>query len=568
MSKEFPRKFVPEDLEFNDWNKIEPVFIDLLKREINSKEDLEKWLLDQSELEACISESDAKKYIAMTCHTNDKDAEKDYLNFIENISPKISPFWDKLNKKFIESPYIKELDQEKYKILIRNRKNEIDIFREENIPLITQDAKLRQEYQKISGDFTVEFEGKEKTMPEMGKYLENPNRDTRQSAWEKIMETRYSKREKFDDIYNQLIKIRNQLALNSDNKNYRDYAFKERGRFDYTPQDCFDFHEAIQKTVVPLMHKLSEDRGQKMNLEKLRPWDTVSDPKGRPALKPFEKTEELLDGCQKVFSKINPKLEELFKSMRDNNELDLETRKGKAPGGYMYGKDEERRPFIFMNAAGTQRDVEVLFHESGHAFHTFVCRVQELTEYRNYPIEFAEVASMSMELFANKYFGEFYSNEEDSKRAKYDHLYGIIWMLAWIARIDEFQHWIYTNPNHTEEERSQEWLELDEKYGFKLDWEGYEKFKEFFWQKQSHLFTHPFYYIEYGIAQLGALQLWVNYKKDKDKNLKQYLEALSLGNSKPLPELFETAGIKFDFKVDTIKPLMEEIEKELDELSK
>jgi len=563
MNKEFPRKFVPENLEFNDWNKIKPVFQNLLDRKINSKEELEKWLLNKSELQDCISEARAKRYINMTCHTNDQAIEKEYLNFVENVNPKVEPFWDKFNKKFINSKYLQELDQDYYKVLIRNIKSKIEIYRDENVKLETKDNKLSQEYQKIVGDMTVNFDGQDRTMPELNKYLENSDRNKREEAWQKIMETRYQKRAKFDDMYNKLIKIRNQIALNAGEKNYRDYIFKARGRFDYSPENCFKFHEAVQKVVVPLMRKISEERRQKMHLEKLRPWDTSADPEGRPALKPFEKIEELLNGCQNVFSKLDPKLEELFKSMRDHHELDLETRKGKAPGGYMYCKDEERRPFIFMNAAGTQKDVEVLFHESGHSFHSFECRNQPISDYRDYPIEFAEVASMSMELFANKYFGEFYSSKEDSKRARYNHIEDIIWMLSWIARIDEFQHWVYTHPNHTNKDRTNFWLELDKKYGFILDWEGLEKYREFFWQKQSHLFNNPFYYIEYGIAQLGALGLWVNYKKDKEGTLKKYLKALSLGNSKPLPELFKTAGIKFDFSIDTIKPLIEEINKEL-----
>lgn len=559
---EFPRQFVPRDVDFSDWDKLEPLFKDLSEREINSKDELEQWLLDQSELGGCFSEARAQRYIRMTCNTKDEEIEKAYLHFIENIVPKSMPYWHGQNEKFVACPFRHELDQDRYGVMIRNVEAEIEIYREENIPLNTEDNKLSQTYQKRCGEMTVQFDGKEQTLPQMGKYLEMTDRSIRQGSWETVSKRRAENRDEFDEIYNKLIAIRDEVARNADCKDYREYAFKMHKRFDYTPQDCVDFHEAVQKSVVPLYRQLMEDRRSAMKLDSLRPWDLSVDPQGRPPLKPFETAEELCDGCERIFEKLKPELSEQFKEMRAKNELDLDSRVGKAPGGYLYCRDEMRRPFIFMNAAGLQRDVETLLHESGHAFHSIACRQEPLNEYRDSPIEFAEVASMSMELFADDLLTEFYT-EEEAQRAKRKHLEGVIGVLPWIATIDDFQHWVYTHPKHTVAERTEYWLSLDEKYGIGLDWSGYEDIREMTWQRQLHLYVHAFYYIEYGIAQLGALQLWSRFKENKDQALNDYLAGLSLGGSKPLPQLFETAGAKFDFTLETIDPLMKKVGEEL-----
>lgn len=559
---EFPRKFVPTNIDFSEWEIIEPLMQELSSREIQSKEDLETWLMDQSELSACFSEARAQRYIRMTCNTKDEEAEQAYLHFIENVVPKSMPFWHEQNEKFASCPFRNELDQDRYGVMIRNVEVEIEIYREENIPLNTEDDKLSQTYQKRCGEMTVQFDGKEQTLPQMGKYLEMTDRSIRQGSWETVSQRRAQNREEFDGIFNQLIEIRDQTARNADSADYRDYAFKMYKRFDYTPQECLNFHQSVQNSVVPLYRKLADERRAAMQLDALRPWDTQVDPKGRPPLKPFETADELCGGCERIFTKLYPKLAEQFKEMRAKNELDLDSRVGKAPGGYLYCRDEMRRPFIFMNAAGLQRDVETLLHESGHAFHSIACRQEPLNEYRNSPIEFAEVASMSMELFADDLLTEFYS-AEDAQRAKRKHLEGVIGVLPWIACIDEFQHWIYTHPKHTTAERTAYWLGLDEKYGIQLDWSGYENIREFTWQRQLHLFVHPFYYIEYGIAQLGALQLWSRFKENPVDAIERYLAGLKLGGAKPLPQLFETAGARFDFSLATIEPLMQKVEDEL-----
>ena len=562
IPREFPRTFVPETCDFGDWGQIEPILESLQERPIAAAGELEQWLLDHSELAACLSEERANRYIRMTCHTDDPEIEKAYLHFIETIQPQTMPYWDALNRTFYDSPFRNQLDPERYQVLIRHLEVEIEIFRDANIPFFTECNKLSQQYQKGCGEMTVQFDGKEHTLPQMAKYLEETDRTRRQDAWELTWRRRQQNREAFEGLFDRLVTLRHGIAQNTDFETFREYAFKMYKRFDYTPDDCLRFHRAVQHCVVPLAREIAEQRRKKLGVESLRPWDLNVDPQGRPPLQPFQSADEFCRGIHQLFSQLDPELAAEFIAMQERSELDLDSRKGKAPGGYLYCRDESRRPFIFMNATGLQRDVETLLHESGHAFHSLASRREPLIEYREAPIEFAEVASMSMELFGDDLLEVFYSPEE-AARAKRVHLEGIIDILPWIARIDDFQHWIYTHPTHSHEERTAYWLELEERYGLPLDWSGYEDIREFNWQRQLHLFCHAFYYIEYGIAQLGALQLWCRFKQDPLTTLQRYREGLALGGSKPLPVLFETAGAHFDFSESTIQPLMEQVEKEL-----
>ncbi|MEW6238713.1 MAG: M3 family oligoendopeptidase [Candidatus Omnitrophota bacterium] len=564
--KEFPRRFVPETAELSAWDWIEPLFQQLLEREIVSPPELEHWLLDHSELASCLSEERTRRYIAMTCDTGDAEKERRYLEFLETIDPLCKPCWHRLNERYLASPHRKALPRERYEVLDRAIQAAVDIFREENIPLQTEEAKLSQRYQKLCGAMTVPFNGEERTMPQMEKYLEELDRGLRQQAWERSSERRLQDREEMDDIFSQLIKLRHRIALQAGFSNFQDYAFLLYCRFDYTPQDCLRFHEAAEKWIVPILRRMGERRRQLLGVEKLRPWDLAVDPLGRPPLRPFEKAEQLGAGVGKIFARLNGDLSLQFEEMKRRNELDLESRKGKAPGGYLSTLEEVRRPFVFMNAAGLQRDVETLLHESGHAFHALAAREEPILAYRDAPLEFAEVASMSMELFGSDSFDVFYP-EAETARAKRNLLEGIVKVLPWIARIDAFQHWLYAHPEHSAEERRQYWLELETRFGQEVDWEGCETAREYSWQKQLHLFCVPFYYIEYGIAQLGALQLRRRFRQDPSGALKQYRSALSLGGSRPLPRLFEAAGAVFDFSEATIRPLALELEKELNALS-
>ena len=560
---EFKRTFVPQSADPGQWEEIAPLFRELSERSLDSVEALERWLEDCSELEACLSEEQARRYIAMTCQTGDPELEKRYLEFIEKIVPPCKSYSHKLNEKYTACSYRNDLPRQRYGVLDRSIEAEIKRFREENIPLQTEESKLSQRYQKLCGAMTVEFDGQEQTLPQMAKYLEETDRDRRQDAWEGVAKRRLQDCEEIHDVFDELIRLRHEIANHTDLSTFVDYAFLMYKRFDYTPEDCFQFHQAVETCVVPLSRKIATRRRERMKLDRLRPWDMAVDPLGRPPLRPFQTAQEFSDGCKRIYHHLDGELESEFQGMLERKELDLESRKGKAPGGYQYTLDEVRRPFIFMNAAGLQRDVETLLHESGHAFHALACRNDPLLAYRESPIEFAEVASMSMERFGADYLDEFYSNE-DAGRAKQKHLEGVIEVLPWIACIDAFQHWIYTHPGHSRRERTEFWQELDGRFGHDLDWSGYETMRENAWQRQIHLFCHPFYYIEYGIAQLGALQLWRRFKEDPNAALTGYRTALTLGGSRPLPELFEAAGIRFDFSLETIEPLMRRVEAELD----
>ena len=559
---EFPRTFLPEDIDLGDWDAVQPFVEKLLARDVATPADLEQWLLDSSELQAAIGEERSRRYIAMTCNTEDSEAEQAYLQLVEKFMPAAKPWMHRLNTFYLGCEARTDLDQARYGVLDRDVAVEMELYREENIELQTQASVLSQQYQKISGAMTVEFRGEELTMPQLAKHLEVTDRATRQEAWEASGARRLQDREAFDDTFDELSELRGKMARNADCADYREYIFKSYRRFDYTPSDCEAFHAAVEQYVMPLARDLAERRREALGLDALRPWDYGVDPLGREPLRPFADAAELSAGCQRIFAKLDPELEAQFASMVAGEELDLDSRKGKAPGGYQASLDEQRRPFIFMNAAGLHRDVETLLHEAGHAFHAIAARHDPLVEYRHAPIEFAEVASMTMELFGDDHLDEFYT-PDDAARAKRKHLEGVIGLLPWIARVDAFQHWIYTHPGHSRDERTAAWLALGERFETATDWSGFEAQQESSWQRQLHIFCYPFYYIEYGIAQLGALQIWNTYKQDPKLGLGNYRSALALGGSRPLPELFAAAGARLAFDADTITPLMERVGEEL-----
>ena len=587
-----PRTFVPPAVDLGDWTQIAPLFDQLEQRaaQCRSAAELERWLLDTSELCAALDEEASRRYIAMTCHTDSAEAEKAYLHFVENVEPQLKLRQFTLEKTYVAHPQREvrlegevqasagasrdqpklELPPRCYAVFDRDVKNHVELFRPENVALETGDARLCQQYQKLAGSLTVNFHGEEKTLVQMGRCLEEPDRTLRQEAWELVARRRLQEAEKFEAIFDQLVKLRQQVAHNAGFKNYRDYAFRRLGRFDYTPQDCAHFHDAIAREIMPAVRELQADRRRQLGLDKLhpghlRPWDVAVDPQNRPPLKPFASVNEMVSRTQKIFDRLDGGLAEGFRRMQDLHLLDLDNRKGKAPGGYQQNLSEARVPFIFMNAVGQQRDVETILHEAGHAFHALAARGEDLYAYRSAPIEFCEVASMSMELLGSEFIGEFYS-AADANRARRTHLEGIIGVFPWMATVDGFQHWVYTHPGHSRAERAAAWLELMDRFGGDVDWTGYESARAHLWHRQLHIFLHPFYYVEYGIAQLGALQVWANSKRDKVKALGDYKKSLALGGSRPLPELFAAAGCPLRFDAAAIKPLIQLAREELKKL--
>ncbi len=562
-----PRRFLPEDVDLTDTAQLAPIF-DRLKTAlvaVTSVGELETWLASHSEVCAALSESSSLAYIRMTCQTDDAEREKAYLHIVEVVDPWLKPRQFALLQKLVSLPEFKKLPP-LYAVYCRSAEAQVKIYREENVARETAVAKLTQQYQKVSGGMTVEFEGKEQTLARMARLQEEPDRARRALAWEAVTERRLQDADKLDDIFDRLLKLRHEIALAAGFKDFRDYTFANYERFDYTPEDCLRFHAAIEHHVVPLMRELQSQRRQKLEVDPLRPWDLGVDPDHLPPLQPFEESSELLRKCHHIFSKLDPRFGDYFQILRKQELVDLDNRKGKAPGGYQSTLSEARVPFIFMNAVGAHRDVETMLHEAGHAFHALAAREQPLHAYRGAPIEFCEVASMGMELLAAPHLGEFYP-EDDVRRARRDHLEGIIKFFPWMAAVDAFQHWIYTHPQHTREERAAQWIALMDRFGGIEDYSGYETCRAHMWHRQLHIFEIPFYYVEYGIAQLGALQLWQHARANLSEAVDHYLRGLALGGSRPLPELFAEAGLAFDFTDKTIAPLMGSVKESLVELA-
>ncbi|MDG2476328.1 MAG: M3 family oligoendopeptidase [Phycisphaerales bacterium] len=557
--------FARADIDGADWSQVGPLYQALLDRPLKCKGCLEGLFLDRSELDAAVGQSYSTLYIEMTRHTDDEDIKAEFLKFVEDMEPKIKDISFQLDRRIVQCPFVDDLDQDRYGVMLRDMDADVKLFREENIAIEVEDTKLGQQYAEICGDMMVEFQGEERTLPQMAPFMQENDRSVREEAFRLVAARRLQDAERMDEIFDQMISIRNTKADNADLDDYRDWAFRSKHRFDYTPETCQDFHRGIREHAVPLMHAMNRGRRESMGLDVLRPWDLDVDPLDRSPLRPFNGQDELVAGASRIFDRMDPALGALFDTMKEGDSLDLESRKGKAPGGYQSDRERVRRPFIFMNAAGVMRDVDTMIHEAGHAFHSMLARDEPLLSYRHSPIEFAEVASMSMELIAHPFLDEFLT-EEEAGRARRQHLEGVVSTLCWVATIDAFQHWLYTHPHHTQDQRDIYWLELQGLYGPDVAWDGLDQERAKMWQKQLHLFEVPFYYIEYGIAQLGALQMWLMYREDPSRAIELYQSALSLGGSKPLPELFEAAGLVFDFGPVTVARLLAEVEAELAQL--
>jgi oligoendopeptidase F len=561
------RVFLPENFIISDWNSISSYFEDLAQRPLITAPDLEKWLKDMSELEAVVSEDVSWRHIRMTCNTEDKKLQDNFTYFMMEIQPKIQPYADLLNRKLIDSPLTASLDKQKYFTYLRSVKKSIDLFREENIPIQSELSVLGQQYGAISGKMTVTVRDQEYTLQQAMKFLENPDRDLREEVYRKVQERRLQDKDALNNLFTELIKRRDQIARNAGFDNFRDYKFVEMGRFDYTKEDCFRFHDSVKIYILPLVEIINKYQQRKLSLDTLRPWDMDAEPANQQPLNPFKTGDELLEKTVKCFSELRPFFADCLRTMKKMDRFDLESRIGKAPGGYNCPLAETGAPFIFMNAAGQMHDVTTMVHEGGHAVHSFLSHHLELSAFKEYPMEIAEVASMAMELFSMENWEIYFQNPEDLRRAKIQQLERVITIFPWIATIDKFQHWVYENPNHDLGQRTENWFRIYNEFNSKaVDWNGLETYQKNIWQKQLHLFEVPFYYIEYGIAQLGAIGLWMHFKNNKEQALDHYIKALSLGGTKTLPKLYEAAGLKFDFSGVYIKDLMDFVENELKSL--
>jgi oligoendopeptidase F len=560
LPRDYPSRFVPNATAF-EWETMQRLFAELQGRSIGSAEDLKRWLDDESELYRKIDEEGTVRQIRYTTQTDNAEYEKAYLHFVTELEPKIKPLKFELDRKYVSSEFRKALPADFYSVLNRKRENSVVLFRQENVELEKQDAELAQKYQKVAGAMTVNYRGEERTLQQMAKFLEEPDRATREESWNLTEGRRLKDRDALDGIYDEEIKVRDKIAKNAGFANYRDYIFMKKERFDYTPEDCFEYHEAVEQYFVPMSRELDRKRQEQLGVDVLRPWDINVDPQGRPPLHPYDKVDQLVKGCGQVFGAIDPTFDGFFNRMIMLNLLDLESRRGKAPGAYSTQLTDVRLPFIFANAAGRDNDVRTLMHESGHSFHSFLVKDKDYPyAYRTeVPLEIAEVASMAMELMGGEHIeGTFYKGDE-TKRSNREELISMVKLFCWVATIDSFQHWVYTHPEHNRAERTEAWVKTFKRFSGLESWDGYDENLASRWQRQLHLFEVPFYYIEYGIATIGALGIWVKYRRDRAGAVAAYKNALSLGASRPLPELFGAAGLKWDFGPNAVRGFAEEL---------
>lgn len=563
------RTYLPADFKVTTWDALKPYFEELVSRNIASSNELYTWYQDRSEFESAISEDLGWRYIKMTCDTTNEEIKNAFNFFVSELQPAMAPYSNQLDTKALEDPFLKELkDKEGFDIVIKLLEKDKSIYRDENISLFSEIEQTAHEFGTISGAMTVTIDGKEITMQQASDYLLQLDRVKREEAWRKINERRYQEKDTLNNLYTTLIGLRHKVALNAGFKNFRDYMFTAMGRFDYTPADCYAFHDAIKSEVVPILNTLAEERKKALNLDALKPWDLSVNYFGNTPLKPFNDADDLTEKTIECFAALDGYTADCIATMKQMGHLDLMSRKGKAPGGYNYPLDETGVPFIFMNATQSLRDLVTMVHEGGHALHSFLTADLELNVFKHPTSEVAELASMSMELMSMEHWDIFFTDAKDLNRAKREHLESVLQTMPWVATIDLFQHTIYQKPDHTLQEREQMWKESF--YPFSnntTDWSGLENFRLTAWQKQLHLFEVPFYYIEYGMAQLGAIAVWRNYKKDPAKGYERYKKALSLGYKKSIPEVYKAAGIKFDFSKDYIKELMDFVKEELKTLS-
>jgi oligoendopeptidase F len=565
--EKIPRHYLPESFRVESWEGLAPFFSELESRTIDSVDALKQWLRDASELEAVISEEACWRQIRMTCDIEDPQLTAAFEFFMTQIQPKIQVVADRLNRKLIDCPHASELDSQKYFTYLRNVRKNIELFCEANVPIQAELNVAQQEYGAIAGKMSVEVNGQEYTLQQAGKFLEDPDRSLRESVYHKIAERRLQDKDVLETLFDDLLKKRDQLARNAGFSDYRSYRFKELGRFDYTPDDCIAFHTAVREQVMPLVNEILEAKRKQLGLAVLKPWDVDAEPIGTLPLRPFEEGSELIQKTIDCLKQLDPFFSGCISTMQEMGRLDVESRKGKAPGGYNCPLAETGAPFIFMNAAGTLDDVTTMVHEAGHAVHSFLCHPLELNGFKEYPTEIAEVASMSMELFTMGHWDRFFENNTELRRAKQQQLERVILLFPWIATIDAFQHWLYLNPGHSTIEREKAWNEILNAYTSPiLDVSGTERYRSYLWQRQLHLYEVPFYYIEYGIAQLGAIGLWKQFQQDPKQALTNYRIALQAGGTKTLPELFALAGLAFNFSSDHIGKLMQFVKSQLQEV--
>ncbi len=553
------------------WADFEPHYRELLSAELDQT-NIEGWLKKWSDLISIADEIYTRLYVATTQYTSDEDVEKQFNDFIELTQTEIKKADQAAKQKLIDSG----MEPKGFELPLKKLRAEHALFSEQNLPLLVEEQKLCNEYNKLIGGITFQWEGEERTASQMFPLLLESDRNIREKAWRITVEGRYARRTELNELWGKLLRLRSHIARNKGHDNYRSMMWQAKFRFDYTPDDCMSFHKAIEEVVVPAVTRINQRRAAKLGIPSIRPWDNNLEVNGDKPLKPFADTEEFLTKTRQILAMVDESFGDNFQTMIEQGLLDVPSRKNKAPGAYSLGYAVARKPFIFMSATGTHDDVETMLHESGHAMHEFLRQELEYFHDRaeNYlPFEFAEVASMAMELIAAPYtqktVGGFY-DQQDYARSMIEHLEGMLKFWPYMALVDHFQHWIYENEaiSHDGEICEQKWAELWDRYMPSQDYNNLEMYKQTFWHRQSHIFTSPLYYIEYGMAQLGAAQIWANSLVDQKKAIEAYTNALKLGSRASLPDLFRTAGADFSFDAPTLKKSVDLIEGELARLEK
>lgn len=543
------------------WPEIEPYYQDMANRKL-SRENIDQWAADWSRIYSLLDEIYSRLYVATTVDTADPEAKRLFDAYLDNVQPRFKQAEQALKEKLMDSG----LCPKGFELQLKKMQVEASIYRTENLPLLSQEQKLRSKYSSIAGAQTVQWQGQERTVAQLKPVYQDPDRGLRQQAWELTAQRQMADRQALSDLWREYFDLRRRIAANAGLSSFRDYRWRSLHRFDYTPEDCLAFGRAIEEAVVPAAGRIYERRRRRLGLGSLRPWDLSIDPDNRPPLKPFRNMEELASKASQIFGRLDQDLAGQFDLMAREGLLDLENRKNKRPGGYCTTFAAAKRPFIFANAVGVHDDVQTLLHESGHAFHAFAAAGLPYVQQTEAPMEFNEVASMAMELLASPHLGAFYV-EGDARRALAEHLEGLILFWPYMAVVDEFQHWAYENPDQAmnPDACDRAWNELHLRFMKGVDYSGYEEVRKTGWQRKLHIFIHPFYYVEYGLAQLGAVQIWANSLKDPDGALQSYKKALGLGGTRPLPELYRTAGADFAFDSKTLAGAVGMIEQWLEE---
>ncbi len=561
------RTYLPQTFKVTVWSKLKPYFHELKERNIDSVTDLEHWIYDWCELNDVVAEEFRWRYIRFSCDNEDQKALESYNYAVQELTPRMSPYNDDLNQKLLNSPFLKELDQSRYAIYLRSVKNEIDLYQEENISLVADVKTRAKNHGRIFSKMSVDYNDQELTLQQAHTMMERMERPERAKLYKKIGERLLEDAEELEGTFDDLLQLRHQIALNTGFENYRDYKFQALNRFDYEVQDCLNFHDSIASEIVPIVDELNKVRKRMMGLDDLRPWDMMLEMDGKRPDQPFKTTRELIQKSVKSLRTLNPMFGEVLELMDEIGHLDLESRKGKRPGGYNMPLPLSGVPFIFMNAANSIKDMRTMMHETGHAVHAYLIKDLPLNADKNIPSEVAELAAMTMELLTLDFWGEFYEDEKALRRAKIWQLEKVLSTLPWVATIDKFQHWLYTNPEHSTPDRINNWLAIHKEFSSPtINMDGLEESLKYMWHRQLHIFEVPFYYVEYGMAQLGAIAIWKQYKENPQQALNSYIKALSLGYTKSIPEIYEAAGIEFNFSREYVRELGLFVKQELEEL--